>query len=562
MESSRVGRHAGRSRTVAGRNRRGPRDGTGVVMNFLGSLLQAVRGLPGARSRSTVERLSYKVMRSYEEGRFREATEAARQLLDVQREELGEDHPDCATALSNLALLLQRQGDLEGAEPLLRKVLAIRKHALGESHPDYATSLNNLGELLSLSEDLDGAEPLLRQALDVRKSVLGETHPDYAVSLSSLALLLNRRGDLVGAESLLSRALDIRREMLGEFHPDFAAGLSNLATLLIDRGELTRAEALLRQALHIRSAALGEDHPDSLATSSNLRRLLQRRSQTSNSEGSSAGPRAWTPDEEVTAGRGDGFGSSSDPEPVRDRIPTPIPSEEALEIERDGLAAEEIAARGIEELARLTDLFREVGTQLRFAGERMQSGGEFPDPAIFRALADCQYRLSSLATEIRGLAGSLDVPCPPEDRGDGLREIGTLLAAIRRVQADKARSQALAVLDRVLKLRPRSPEDQPALERCQEQARELHRILVASPVSEPPPVAGQLARGEHPFADLLSLVNDRQTLDGERRADLRRGVAWAFGEPLAERAAEARLFIAADPGVDSEGAADKNGRDP
>jgi tetratricopeptide (TPR) repeat protein len=533
-------------------------------MGFLESLREAVRGLPNGRSRSMAERLNLKVMKFYEEGRFREATEAARQLLDIQREKLGEEHADYAAALSNLALLLQRQGDIEGAEPLLRKVLATRKQALGESHPDYATSLNNLGELLFLREDLDGAEPLLHQALAVRKEVLGESHPDYAVSLSSLALLLHKRGDLAGAESLLSQALDIRREMLGEFHPDYAAGLGNLANLLVERGQLTRAEVLMRQALHIRRAALGEHHPDSLATSDNLTRLLRRRAEMPRSEASSArlGADDSDADEVLTAGRADEFGPSSGLEADRDRSPISNAHEWVAEIEGGVAEADDIAARGLEELARLTALFREVGGQLQVAGERMQSGGVFPDPGIFRALAICHYRLSALGTEVRGLAGSLGVACPPEDQVDGLSEIGTLLAAVARVKADRSRSQALAVLERVLGLRPRDPEDLPTLARCQDKARELHRILASSPTSEPPPVAEQLVRGEHPFTNLLSLVNDWESLDAERRADLRRGVAWAFGEPLAEGAAEARLLVLPTASPDGEAAGDADGSQP
>ena len=38
-------------------------------------------------------------------------------------------------------------GDYAKAEPLYRQALEIRKRALGENHPDYATSLNNLAGL-------------------------------------------------------------------------------------------------------------------------------------------------------------------------------------------------------------------------------------------------------------------------------------------------------------------------------------------------------------------------------------------------------------------------------
>ncbi len=38
-------------------------------------------------------------------------------------------------------------GDYAAAEPLYRQALEIRRMALGEDHPDYAASLNNLAGL-------------------------------------------------------------------------------------------------------------------------------------------------------------------------------------------------------------------------------------------------------------------------------------------------------------------------------------------------------------------------------------------------------------------------------
>jgi hypothetical protein len=38
-------------------------------------------------------------------------------------------------------------GNYTAAEPLYKEALAIRKKVLGENHPDYARSLNNLASL-------------------------------------------------------------------------------------------------------------------------------------------------------------------------------------------------------------------------------------------------------------------------------------------------------------------------------------------------------------------------------------------------------------------------------
>jgi CHAT domain-containing protein len=64
------------------------------------------------------------------------------------------------------------QGDYARAEPLFRQALAICKRALGEQHPDYAGSLNNLAGLYLSQGDYARAEPLFRQGLEISRGQL------------------------------------------------------------------------------------------------------------------------------------------------------------------------------------------------------------------------------------------------------------------------------------------------------------------------------------------------------------------------------------------------------
>ena len=82
---------------------------------------------------------------------------------------MGEEHPDYATSLNNLAGLYKSMGEYAKAEPLYRQALEIRRRVLGEEHPDYATSLNNLAVLYESMGEYAKAEPLYRQALEIRK---------------------------------------------------------------------------------------------------------------------------------------------------------------------------------------------------------------------------------------------------------------------------------------------------------------------------------------------------------------------------------------------------------
>jgi tetratricopeptide (TPR) repeat protein len=83
-------------------------------------------------------------------------------------------HPNTATSLSNLAIVLTAQGKGKEAEPLYRRAHVIADRTLGPRHPSTLLYLHNLAlSLLELGR-LDDAEPLFRRALR-----LTEKHPDY-----------------------------------------------------------------------------------------------------------------------------------------------------------------------------------------------------------------------------------------------------------------------------------------------------------------------------------------------------------------------------------------------
>ena len=203
-------------------------------------------------------------------GNYTAAEPLYRQASDIFRTALGENHPDYARSLNNLAVLYRTMGNYAAAEPLYRQASDIFRTALGENHPDYARSLNNLAVLYRTMGNYAPAEPLYRQASDIFRTALGENHPDYARSLDNLAVLYHTMGNYAAAEPLYRQASEIRRTALGENHPDYATSLNNLAVLYQAMGKYAAAEPLLRQASEIRRTALGENHPDYARSLNNL----------------------------------------------------------------------------------------------------------------------------------------------------------------------------------------------------------------------------------------------------------------------------------------------------
>ncbi|MBM3989143.1 MAG: tetratricopeptide repeat protein, partial [Planctomycetes bacterium] len=176
--------------------------------------------------------------------RYSDSEPNLRKSLALRRASLPAGHPDIATGLNNLAMLLQAQNKLAEAEQLFREALEIDRAALPAGHPEIALSLNNLATLLRDQNELAEAELLYREALETYRAFLPAGSPYIAIGLDNLAALLQLQNKLAEAEPLRREALEIYRASLAAGHPLIAAGLNNLAVLLKAQNKLAEAEPL------------------------------------------------------------------------------------------------------------------------------------------------------------------------------------------------------------------------------------------------------------------------------------------------------------------------------
>lgn len=211
----------------------------------------------------------------FNEERYEEATDLAKQIHEFARQTFGETHDNTLTSLNNLAIVYQGQGRYGEAEPILEKVLRLRQRRHGEEHRHSLTSLRNLATLYENQGRFDEAEALYLRTLKLSRKALGPAHSFTLRSLNSVGNLYTKLGRFGEAEPLRREALRLSVEALGEDHPNTLTRRNNLAVLYFHQGRYGAAESLFQEVLEHRRAQLGEAHPQTLTSLNNLAHAVE-----------------------------------------------------------------------------------------------------------------------------------------------------------------------------------------------------------------------------------------------------------------------------------------------
>ncbi len=197
----------------------------------------------------------------YQEGKYDDACDLARQVLDIYETIYGPDHRDVSISLVNLAHMYNYRALYNEAEKLLVRAVRIDEKTLGANDKGLAVTLNNLGELYLKQGKIDKAEPLLLRSVNIMESNLGKEHPDVGFALANLASAMEIQGKYREAESVVKRALAISEKTLGADHVDTAIRVKQLAGLQQSIGDYASAERGYLRAKSTIERTLGLDHP-------------------------------------------------------------------------------------------------------------------------------------------------------------------------------------------------------------------------------------------------------------------------------------------------------------
>ena len=94
--------------------------------------------------------------------------------------------------LISMGWLLEKMGKGEEARLLYEEVLQAQRETLGDRHPSTLSSINNMGALLKAMGQLEEARPLLEEALQGRKETLGDDHQHTRNTIGLLDSLLKQ----------------------------------------------------------------------------------------------------------------------------------------------------------------------------------------------------------------------------------------------------------------------------------------------------------------------------------------------------------------------------------
>src|SRR5204862_1060646 len=139
------------------------------------------------------------------------------EALAISEELYGREGAALAPVLHELSRLHLQQSQHARAEDALERLLAIAR-VKGEEHPDVATALVDLAFVKRKLGDDAAAEALYRDALRIREKVLEPNHMLTVGTMERLSETCAARGNVAEALSLLRRALPAREAALRAGH--------------------------------------------------------------------------------------------------------------------------------------------------------------------------------------------------------------------------------------------------------------------------------------------------------------------------------------------------------
>ena len=205
----------------------------------------------------------------YQQGKFSEAKQMYEHATEVRVRRLGV-HADTALSMMGIAFVLKAMGNVEEALIKYNEVLRIQEQMLGLDHPHLAFTYNGIGQVYLHHAKYPEAMEIYEKALAINMKHFGPEHLKVARVRDNMAIVYRSMGELDKALELGYGSLRIFEKELGHDHPDTATAQVNIGDVLAAQGENAKAREMYSTALKTRIKKLGPDHPETATARSSI----------------------------------------------------------------------------------------------------------------------------------------------------------------------------------------------------------------------------------------------------------------------------------------------------
>lgn len=234
--------------------------GTALLFVPLAAHAQQPGAVTAQSQHDEAKRLNEGALELSKQGRFLEAAQGFRAVLDLEQRLLGPTHPNVGSVSASLAQVLIELGQLRPAEQAARRAVSNHEAALSPDDPALARSLSVLSTYLWTDGRYLAAANTQRRAVQILEKKAPKA-PPTGEALDALALRLDSLSDLQGARDASTRALSILNGSVGPDDLRAAHALLTDAKVSTSLGEFARAVRSYRQGLAIYERKLGPSHP-------------------------------------------------------------------------------------------------------------------------------------------------------------------------------------------------------------------------------------------------------------------------------------------------------------
>ena len=195
-------------------------------------------------------------------GRNKEAIVVFKELLDICRKSLGDDHPVVGRTIRGLSFVNSRLGNVDiERESLLEAIPRLEKGYGHSSLYHYLGNFNLAWNYIHAGQ-WEKAEKLALKCLDIEKQLLGIHHDNYPMCLALVGNVYLQLGKLDQAEPYLLEAKNKRAEILSATHPHYAESLNALGRLYLAQGKWQQAQEMFEEQKVVHEAVQGPEHND------------------------------------------------------------------------------------------------------------------------------------------------------------------------------------------------------------------------------------------------------------------------------------------------------------